>query len=234
MPPEGDRISRMKLVQRLLLTGLACLPGLAGAQTTASPAPAPATKSGATSASDSPVATTAGPPRALRYRFVPEKSTLSFELSTSFRVIHGKPNAWKGSVEVGPATPGAFNGRLQISAQSIETGNSRRDLDVRDKVLEAARFPEIVFEGKAYKGSLANFNPGATITAEVSGELTIHGVTKPIQSSLECAVLADHVVVAGAVPVYWKAFGLRDMSRLFMRVKDPMLIVFKLWAVPEQ
>lgn len=185
------------------------------------------------SGSDSPVAPTAGPPRVLRYRFVPEKSTLSFELSTSFRVIHGKPDAWQGTVEVDPAAPGVLKGQLQIRAQSIETGNSRRDLDVRDKVLEAARFPDIVFELKTYKGSLANFNPGATITAEVSGELTIHGATKPIQSSLECAVLADHVVVAGAVPVYWKAFGLRDMSRLFMRVRDPMLITFKLWAVPE-
>jgi hypothetical protein len=45
--------------------------------------------------------------------------------------------------------------------------------------------------------------------------------------------MSDHVVVAGAVPVFWKAFGLRDMSRLFLKIKDPMLIVFKLWAVPE-
>ena len=219
----------MTRVRSLLLIAVACLPSLARAQATPPPSPRTAVPSG----SDSPIAPTAGPPRVLRYRFVPEKSTLSFELTTSFRVIHGKPDAWQGSVEADPAAPGALKGGLRISAQSMATGNSRRDLDVRDKVLEAARFPEIVFDLKSYKGSLANFNPGAKITAEVSGELTIHGVTKPIQSSLECEVLADHVVVAGAVPVYWKAFGIRDMSRLFMRVKDPMLIVFKLWAVPE-
>jgi len=219
----------MTRVRSLLLIAVACLPSLARAQAPPPPSPRSAVPSG----SDSPIAPTAGPPRVLRYRFVPEKSTLSFELTTSFRVIHGKPDAWQGSVEADPASPGILKGGLQIRAQSMATGNSRRDLDVRDKVLEAARFPDIVFETKSYKGSLANFNPGAKITAEVTGELTIHGATKPIQSSLECEVLADHVVVAGAVPVYWKAFGLRDMSRLFMRVKDPMLIVFKLWAVPE-
>jgi polyisoprenoid-binding protein YceI len=219
----------MKLVRQFFLAGLACLPAVAGAQSTASPNPA-----AKATGSDSPVAETAGPPRVLRYRFVPEQSTLTFELPTTYRVVHGKTGAWKGSVEVDPASPGTLKARLQIRAESIETGNSHRDLDVRDKVLEAAKFPEIVFEAKKYKGSLANFDPGATITAEVSGELTIHGVTKPIQTSLQCAVLPDHVVVAGAVPVFWKAFGLRDMSRLFLRIKDPMLIVFKLWAVPEQ
>jgi polyisoprenoid-binding protein YceI len=223
----------MKLVRRFLLAGLACLPLVAGAQTPA-PAPPPPSPAAKATGSDSPVAETAGPTRVLRYRFVPEQSTLTFELPTTFRVVKGKTGAWHGSVEVDPVSPGMLKARLQIRAESIETGNSRRDLDVRDKVLEAAKFPEIVFEAKTYKGSLSNFDAGATITAEVTGELTIHGVTKPLQSSLQCAVLADHVVVAGAVPVFWKAFGLRDMSRLFLKIKDPMLVVFKLWAVPEK
>jgi polyisoprenoid-binding protein YceI len=218
----------MNLARGLFLAGLAFLPSVARAQTTASPAPA-----AKATGSDSPVAETAGPPRVLRYRFVPEKSTLTFELSTTFRVVKGKTGAWQGSVEADPASPGKLKARLQIRAESIETGNSRRDLDVRDKVLEAAKFPEIVFEANTYKGSLANFDTGATITAEVTGALTIHGVTKPLQSSLQCAVMPDHVFVAGAVPVFWKAFGLRDMSRLFLKIKDPMLIVFRLWAVPE-
>jgi polyisoprenoid-binding protein YceI len=180
------------------------------------------------------VAATTGPPRVLRYRFVPERSTLAFELSTTFRMVQGKTGAWQGSVEVDPASPGILKGGLQIHAESIETGNSRRDLDVRDKVLEAAKFPQIVFEARGYKGSLSNFEPGPTMTLEVSGDLTIHGVTKPIQTSVQCAVFPDHhVFVAGAVPVFWNAFGLRDMSRLFLKIKDPMLIVFKLWAVPE-
>jgi polyisoprenoid-binding protein YceI len=152
----------MKLVRRFFLAGLACLPAVAGAQSTASPNPA-----AKATGSDSPVAETAGPPRVLRYRFVPEQSTLTFELSTTYRVVHGKTGAWRGSVEVDPASPGTLKARLEIRAESIETGNSRRDLDVRDKVLEAAKFPEIVFEAKTYKSS--RISSRATITAEVSG-----------------------------------------------------------------
>jgi hypothetical protein len=61
----------------------------------------------------------------------------------------------------------------------------------------------------------------------------MHGVARPIQTSVECAVLPDHIVVAGALPVFWRPFGLGDMSRFLMRVKDPMLVAFRLWAVPE-
>ena len=217
----------MNSVRRVLLALFAFLPAAAGAQATAPP------RSETRPTPENAVAATTPAPRVLRYRFVPGESSLTFELPTTFRVIHGKADAWEGSIEVDPAAPGTLRGHLRIRAESIETGNSRRDLDVRDKVLEASHFPQIVFEAKGYRGDLAKFDPGATITAEVSGELSLHGVTRPIQTSLECAVLPDHVLVAGAVPVYWKAFGLRDMSRLLLKIKDPMLIVFKLWAVPE-
>ena len=208
----------MKIFARVLLLGALCLPVAAQAQSTST---APATTA------------TAPPPKVLKYRFVPEQSSITFELPTSFKVIHGKVDAWHGRVEVDPTTPGVMRAKILIRADSIETGNARRDLDTRDKVLEAARFPEIVFEAKTYKGNLSKFEPGAILTAEISGDIEIHGVTKPLQTSVECAVLADHVVVAGAVPVFWKAFGVRDMSRLFLRVRQPMLVVFRLWAVPE-
>jgi len=176
---------------------------------------------------------TAAPPRALRYRFVPERSSVTFEVPTTFRVVRGKTIAWQGEVEVEPSTPGTMNGALRIRADSLETGNARRDLDARDKVLEASKFPEIVFHAKSYKGDLSHFDAGTTVTAEIAGDLKIHGVSQPIQTSVECAILPDHVFVAGAVPVFWKSFGVRDMSRWYMRIKEPMLVVFRLWAVPE-
>jgi polyisoprenoid-binding protein YceI len=173
------------------------------------------------------------PPRAIRYRFVPEQSSITFEMPTSFQVVHGKVDAWHGSVEIDPERPGALRAKIVVRADSLETGKARRDLDVRDRALEASRFPEIVFEGTSYKGNLSGFDPGATLTAEISGNLAIHGVTKPIQTSIECAVLPDHAVVAGAVPLFWKPFGVGDISRFLVRMKEPVLVAFRLWAVPE-
>jgi len=173
------------------------------------------------------------PPRELKYRFVPEKSSITFEVPTTFHVISGKVLAWRGEVDIDPAHAGALKARIEIRADSIETGKARRDLDLRDRALEAARFPQIVFDGISYKGNLSTFEPGDVVTAEVSGTLTMHGNAKPIQTSIECAIMPDHAVVAGAVPVFWRPFGIRDMSRWLMRIKEPVLVVFRLWAVPE-
>ena len=129
--------------------------------------------------------------------------------------------------------PGVLRSRIEFRADSLQTGNARRDVVMRDQVLEASRFPEIVFEGKGYKGNLSGFGPGATITAELTGDVVIHGVSKPLQASMQCAVLEDHIMIAGAVPIHWKQYGLRNMSTIFNRVQDPTTVIFHLWAVPE-
>ena len=183
--------------------------------------------------STDPAYTLAPPPRALKYRFVPEKSTINFELPTTFKVVHGKVGAWSGEAETDPKSPGVLRARLEFRADSLETGSAKRDLVMRDKVLEAAQFPEIIFEAKTYKGNLSGFGPGTKIDAELTGEVTIHGVAKPLQASIQCAVLEDHILIAGAVPIHWKQHGLRNPSTLFNRVQDPLTVIFHLWAVPE-
>jgi polyisoprenoid-binding protein YceI len=184
-------------------------------------------------ASTDPAYTLSPPPRALKYRFVPEKSTIAFELPTTFKMVHGRVGAWSGEVEADPKSPGVLRSRLEFRADSLETGNARRDVVMRDKVLEASQFPDIVFEAKTYKGNLASFAPGGKIDAELTGEVTIHGVAKPLQASIQCAVLEDHVLIAGAVPIHWKQHGLHNPSTLFNRVQDPLTVIFHLWAVPE-
>ncbi len=176
---------------------------------------------------------TAAPVRRLEYRIVPEKSDLSFELPTTLHLVRGKVTAWKGEVLVEPAEPGIVHASIDIKAASLVSGSRGRDADMHEKVLEADRFPDIVFEAKSYKGNLSEFGPGKAVTVELTGELTIHGVTRPVQTSVECNVFADHAFLAGEVPIHWKEFGLRDMSRFFNKVKDPMTVFFRLWAVPE-
>ena len=176
---------------------------------------------------------TAPPPRPLHYRFVPEKSDLSFELPTTLHLVRGKVTAWRGEVSVDPGSPGILHARLDIKAGSLVTGSNGRDANMHEKVLESDRFPDIVFEAKTYKGNLSQFGPGRAFTAELTGDLTIHGVTRPLQTSVECNVFRDRAFLAGEVPIHWKEFGLRDMSRVFNKVRDPMTIFFRLWAVPE-
>jgi polyisoprenoid-binding protein YceI len=174
----------------------------------------------------------AAPPRVLAYRFLPQKSILKFELPTTFHTVHGEVGAWKGEIEILPNEPGRLRGRIVIKAGSLTTANVRRDADMDAKVLETGIYPDIVFEATGYSGDLSTLDSGSA-TVTVTGTLTIHGVGRPVEVPVECALIEDHAIVAGAVPLHWREFGLHDPSRWFSKVGDPMMVVFRLWAVPE-
>jgi polyisoprenoid-binding protein YceI len=62
---------------------------------------------------------------------------------------------------------------LVVDAASVSTGIAKRDEHLRNAdFFSAKEFPEIVFESKKISGTEKAF--------EVAGELTFHGVTKPV------------------------------------------------------
>ena len=117
-----------------------------------------------------------------------------------------------------------------VAAADHDDVLARRDRRMRT-ILETAKFPEIVFELTRFTGDLSRFRPGETFPVQVSGNLTVHGRTVPIQLPVDVYVFADRVEVAGSFPLDWKNYGIQDPS-FVTQVKSPMLVVFRLRAVP--
>jgi len=180
-----------------------------------------------------PPAAAVPPSRTLSDRFVAAKSILRFELPTTFHTVHGEVGAWKGEIDVRADDPGRLDGGIVIKAGSLTTFNLRRDAVMQGRVLESIAYPDIVFEAQSYSGDLSKLGSEGSATVNVSGVLEIHGVRRPVEVPVECALIGDHAIVAGAVPVHWRDFGLSDPSRWFSRVGDSMLVVFRLWAAPK-
>jgi polyisoprenoid-binding protein YceI len=64
--------------------------------------------------------------------------------------------------------------RFAVKAESVNSGNPKRDTHLKSQdFLNAKQFPEIKFESKSAKALDAD-------TTEVTGDLTLHGVTKPL------------------------------------------------------
>ena len=97
------------------------------------------------------------------------------------------------------------------------TGNASRDRNMREKILETDRFPEIVFEARQITADLSRFRTGEHFTVEVSGDLTVHGTAAPIQLPVDVYVFPDHVVLQGSFPLPWKQYGL---ARPLLRHRD--------------
>jgi len=173
-------------------------------------------------------------PGGLRYRIVAEGSELRWELPATLHTVHGTAQELEGSVEAEPASGGEWRvaGRIAVRAAAMATGNASRDRNMREKVLETDRFPEIVFEARRVVGDLGRLSPGQHLTVEVSGDLTVHGKALPLRLPVDVDVLADHVLLNGSFPLNWRAYGLNDPSFGLVKVREPMKIFFRLKAVP--
>lgn len=105
-------------------------------------------------------------------------NNVQFHLDAPLESISGQSTGITGEVSFDPAAPAATTGKISIATASLTVGNAMmKDHMLSEGWVDAAKFPEIAFEVK----SLANVKTdGAKTTADVTGTLTLHGVTKEI------------------------------------------------------
>jgi polyisoprenoid-binding protein YceI len=88
--------------------------------------------------------------------------------------VRGRFNKYEGKVWHDPADPTKTKVELQIDAASIDTGNERRDAHLRNPdFFDVEKFPHLRFVSKKITGN-------ATTGFKVTGDLTLHGVTKEV------------------------------------------------------
>jgi len=86
----------------------------------------------------------------------------------------GRVNGYEGTFDIDPADPEKSTFEVTMRVNSLQTG-----VDALDRILrsadyfDAARFPVMTFKSTSVKRT------GET-TAEVAGDLTVRGVTKPV------------------------------------------------------
>ena len=104
--------------------------------------------------------------------------------SVVFRVKHmntsyawGRFNDLSGSFSLDPAAPAQSKLQFTVKADSVDTGNAKRDQHLKGPdFFNAVQFKTISFVSK----SVAK----AGDAYEVNGDLTVHGVTKPVTVKL--------------------------------------------------
>jgi polyisoprenoid-binding protein YceI len=119
--------------------------------------------------------------------------------------------------------------RLEFSAAAMRvTGKGESADDVPkvtqtmlgEQVLDAKRFPSIVFESTAVSGK-----------TEVAGKLTIHGTTRPITAAVALQVNGDTLTATGRFSIKQTDFGIKPISiGGVVKVKDELNITFTIVA----
>ena len=182
------------------------------------------------------VATAQDRSQRLVYKVEVAGSTVKWQLPSTFETVRGDVPVFRGTIEADPLPTGAWDvkSRIVVPAAAMRTGNRRRDNRMRGRILETARFPEIVFELRRLTGDLSRLRPGESFSVQIVGDLTVHGRAARVQLPVDVYVFGDHVEIAGSFPLNWKDYGMRDPSIGPIRVKEPMLVDFRLRAVPAE
>jgi polyisoprenoid-binding protein YceI len=116
-------------------------------------------------------------------------NNVQFKLDAPLESITGTATGISGTVRFDATQPGATQGRIVLDAASLSVGNPLMSEHLRsDQWLDVAKHPSIVFEAV----STHNIRPqGTHILADVSGRLTVKGVTREVTVPVTFTHLPD-------------------------------------------
>ncbi|HEY7120562.1 MAG TPA: YceI family protein [Tepidisphaeraceae bacterium] len=115
------------------------------------------------------------------YKVDPVHSAVIFRAHhANIGYVYGRFNDFGGTFSVDEADPGTSTFEFRVQAASVDTRQEKRDAHLKSPdFLNAKQYPTITFKSTAVKkGDKDN-------VLEVVGDLTLHGVTKPITVPVE-------------------------------------------------
>jgi polyisoprenoid-binding protein YceI len=108
------------------------------------------------------------------YKFDPSGSTIGFSVHQFLGTVRGKFTNFSGRIEVDREHPENSSVTAQIDVRSIDTRIKKRDDHLRSaEFFNVEKFPRITFKSRSVKRT-------GPQSGDILGDLTMHGVTKPI------------------------------------------------------
>jgi polyisoprenoid-binding protein YceI len=117
--------------------------------------------------------------QAIKYTIDPAHSVAGFKVRhLMVSNVRGEFSGIAGTVEFDPDAPESSRVEARIDATTIHTRDDQRDAHLKSAdFLDVAKFPEITFVSKKIAGGDGEW--------KVTGDLTIHGVTKQVTLDVE-------------------------------------------------
>ena len=144
------------------------------------------------------------------YKIDPDHSSVSFKIRHIVSKTKGHFNDFSGTIRYDSANPKNSATKAKIQVKSIDTGVEKRDNHLRgEDFFHADKFPEMSFETTKVtkirkKGK----------QAELIGNLTMHGITKPVVIDVEMTGIAkdpwgnERIGFSGSTKINRKDFNI--------------------------
>ena len=141
------------------------------------------------------------------YAVDPVHSSVSFGIShAGISNIHGRFNDFSGTFVIDKDDASKSSFALDIKVESVDTNNAKRDEHLRaPDYFNVKQFPSLTFKSTKVKATDAGY--------EVTGDLTLHGVTKSVSLTLQgghkvVEFQGPRIGVTSAVTIKRSEFGM--------------------------
>jgi polyisoprenoid-binding protein YceI len=155
------------------------------------------------------------------YQVDPIHSVIIFRIKhMDVGMFYGRFNGPQGTFSYDEQDPSKSSFQVAVKAKDFDSGNMKRDQHVRGPdFLNAQEFPDIKFKSKSVK-------PAGDNKLEVSGDLTMHGQTKPVTATLEkIGSAGGRVGFEGVLDVKRSDFGIKGVQGVGDEVR--LIIAFE-------
>ena len=139
----------------------------------------------------------------------------------------GRSSEITGSLEIDATTLAAA--QFSIDVASIESADRMRNESFTGPVMNAAEYPTAEFVLTAPVDLGDDPTSGELLTVDVTGQLTMRGVTNDVTFPLDATLVGDEVQAAGSILVVFADYGIENPSNLFVEVRDEGLVEFSLF-----
>jgi polyisoprenoid-binding protein YceI len=145
----------------------------------------------------------------------------------------GRTSAITGTIQVtssGSQVVVADGAKFQVDVTKLSSNESMRDNRIRTMGLESNRYPTATFVSTAPIQLGATAASGAATKTEVTGDLTIHGVTKRVTIPLDTQMNGGRIEVVGSLSFPFSDFGMTAPSiGGFVTVENNATVEFQLF-----
>jgi polyisoprenoid-binding protein YceI len=158
-------------------------------------------------------------------------SAFAHDHNIAIREFTGEADFTYGSVQPASLRMTIKAGSLAVTDKVSASDRQKIEGTMRDEVLEITKYPDIVFKST---GVIASKTGDGQYQARISGELTLHGVTKPLAINAQLEFGDKTLRARGTFAVKQSSFDIKPVSVAggTIKVKDELKFSFEIVAHP--
>lgn len=162
-------------------------------------------------------------------KFISKNGHISFYSHTPLEDIEAHNNQVAAVIDIA-------SGEVAVNAlvKSFEFKKALMQEHFNENYMESDKFPKATFKGKINNLSSVNFKKDGAYPVEVTGDLTIHGVTKPITNKGSLSVKGNSFTVTSAFSVIPQDYSIKIPSLVENKIAKSIEVKINITLNPYQ